>query len=359
MNIIHATTAHMRYDTRIFHRECVNLAYEFSVSLYVADGRDDENTRMVRIRSVTRSENRAVKVFCMTKALFSASRSKSIIHLHDPELFPTALLLKVFGFKVVVDIHEDFAKQIYLKHYLPKFFRPILSVTYRFIEKCVLHSVDFSVVCCSGFLDRKKSILVGNFITMKEARSLKMANEPLTRKRRSFIYSGGLSNERGLFNLLMLAEKLKERGINLIIAGNFDNEVSQAQAEQYDGWSNVEYLGYVEREKLLGIQKSCLAGVILFNNVGQYYLASSVKLSEYLACGLPVLMPEFGEWIELNKQFGLGRNTKVENVDIETIDQLISYGDTFVFQKSAEKFLREFSLDECIGELSAKYRGLL
>lgn len=359
MNIIHATTAHSRYDTRIFYRECVNLTNDFFVSLHVADEFDDEVVRKVNIRSVTKSESRVARVLSMTKALFSLDRKNCVIHVHDPELFLVAFILKIFRFKVVVDIHEDFSKQIYLKHYIPKFLKPVLSRLYVVFEKFILACVDFSVVCTPSFLNRQKSILVGNFMSLNEISALKNSEAHIVSKARSFIYSGGLSRERGLFNLLALAEKLKIYNIKLIIAGNFLSAELHTQAQRHNGWSNVEFLGYVNRDALLKIQKSCIAGVILFNNVGQYNLASSVKLFEYLACELPILMPDFGEWVELNKSYNLGHNTQTNDVDIEVIERLMSHNQSKLYRDGVNKFFEDFCLDKCIQELIFNYRVAL
>ncbi len=359
MNIIHATTAHRRHDTRIFYRECVNLTSDFFVSLYVADEHDDEVIQKVNIRSVSKSKSRLAQVLAMTKALFSSDRKNCVIHVHDPELFLVALILKIFRFKVVVDIHEDFAKQIYLKHYIPKLLKPVLSWTYVIFEKCILACVDFSVVCTPSFLNRQKSILVGNFMSQNEINSLKNSQTDIGFKTRSFIYSGALSEERGLFNLLKLAEKLKLYNIKLIIAGKFSSAELETEAQRHDGWSNVDFLGYVDRDVLLEIQKSCIAGVILFDNLGQYNLASSVKLFEYLACELPILMPDFGEWIELNKTYNLGCNTQTNNVDVKTIERLISHNESQIYRDGVNKFFENFCLDKCIQELIINYREAL
>lgn len=359
MNIIHATTAHTRYDTRIFHRECIHLVDHCSVSLYVADDLEDEVVQSVNITSVSKSKNRFARVFSMAKALFSLDKVNSIIHFHDPELFLVAVILKIFNFKVVVDIHEDFAKQIYLKNYIPFFLKPILSYLYIIFEKFILACVDFAVVCAPSFLNKKKSILVGNYMSQNEITSLKNSKINDKSKTKSFIYSGSLSLERGLLNLLALAEKLRPYSIKLILAGNFTSEDLKTKAMLHDGWSNIDYIGYVDRDDLLKIQKSCLAGVILFNNVGQYNLASSVKLFEYLACELPILMPDFGEWVELNKTYHLGCNTQTNNINSKTIDSLILHNQSQIYQEGVNKFFENFSLDKCIIDLVLSYKETL
>ena len=48
--------------------------------------------------------------------------------------------------------------------------------------------------------------------------------------------------------------------------------------------------------------------------VGQYQLSYSLKLFEYVACELPVVMPDFGEWLAVNRKYKLGINVDVQSV---------------------------------------------
>jgi hypothetical protein len=41
-----------------------------------------------------------------------------IYHLHDPELMPLGLLLKLQRKKVIYDVHENLPKQISIKHWI-------------------------------------------------------------------------------------------------------------------------------------------------------------------------------------------------------------------------------------------------
>ncbi|MDD3741313.1 MAG: hypothetical protein PHH30_08725 [Bacteroidales bacterium] len=53
MKICHITTAHPRYDVRIFHKECISLAEEFSdVNLIVADDKGFEIINGVNIHDI-------------------------------------------------------------------------------------------------------------------------------------------------------------------------------------------------------------------------------------------------------------------------------------------------------------------
>ncbi|PIF03443.1 MAG: glycosyl transferase, partial [Arcobacter sp.] len=88
--ITHLTSAHPRYDTRIFVKMCSSLATQenYEVSLVVADGNADEIKNNVHIYDVgakqggrlSRMTKTVKKVFAKAKELDS-----DIYHLHDPE----------------------------------------------------------------------------------------------------------------------------------------------------------------------------------------------------------------------------------------------------------------------------------
>ena len=72
--IVHMTSAHPRFDTRIFVKQCQSLAQTgFSVHLIVADGLGDQVKNGVCIHDVGRPASRVRRVLDKTRSVFKLS----------------------------------------------------------------------------------------------------------------------------------------------------------------------------------------------------------------------------------------------------------------------------------------------
>lgn len=355
MLLIHVTTVHTRYDSRIFFRECLLLSKEVKTILLVCDDKNNEINEKLQIINVSDSKNRFIKIFRMIKFIINLKNKKNVVlHLHDPELFFFVLLFKISGFKVVLDIHEDYSKQIILKKYLPLPTRKFISIVYKLFEFIITRFSDFNVVPTPSFLSKHNTVLVGNFLKKSEIISLNELNESKNNNK-TFIYAGSISEERGIYNIIKFAKYISNYGYKVKVAGNFNNSQLKIDVFTHPDWYYIEYLGVLDKESLFNEQLNSFAGLILFNNIGQYNLSYSLKLFEYVACGLPVLLPDFGEWLDVNDRYNIGINVDVNNISIEDINNLMSNANK---SESRKVFLDDFNLDDNIYFLLKKYKEL-
>jgi glycosyltransferase involved in cell wall biosynthesis len=97
------------------------------------------------------------------------------------------------------------------------------------------------------------------------------------------------------------------------------------QAVRHNGWTKVIYLGELSRSEVLQHYSDTAIGLILYNNVGQYFLSYAVKLFEYMNYNIPVIMPNFGEWSKFNKEnkCGICVNVNDSRGVARTIDALL------------------------------------
>ncbi|MCM8808341.1 MAG: glycosyltransferase, partial [Candidatus Omnitrophica bacterium] len=80
---------------------------------------------------------------------------------------------------------------------------------------------------------------------------------------------------------------------------NFTTEEQRKRAISLKGWQNVEYLGYVNREKVKEIFLRSTGGMVLFLPEPNHVNAQPNKIFEYMSAGLPVISSDFPLWKEV------------------------------------------------------------
>lgn len=311
----HLTSAHARYDVRIFKKECVSLASNgYRVSLVVADGKGDEVRENVAILDAGASRGRLHRIRTAPGRVFSKAMALNadVYHLHDPELLPVGIKLKKAGRRVIFDMHENLDLQILEKKWIPSLMRPMVSRVYRLFELYAIKKFDALIVPQVAMREKFTS-LIDTFIIANFPTDLTSMCSP-KRGRYDLIYAGGISEARGIFNMLDLIVELKkiDERYRLIMAGLIDEE-SRSQVESHPGWRFVDYIGYAPQDEVYRKYSESSIGLILFNNVGQYHMAYSLKLFEYMQNGLFVVMPNFGDWIDFQRGSNAGACVDVKN----------------------------------------------
>ena len=323
--VVHLTSVHPRFDTRIFLKECVSLAANgYSVSLVVADGKGDETVNNVAVYDVGASKGRLDRICNAPRRVLSKALKldADLYHFHDPELMPIGLKLKKLGKKVIFDIHENTDLQILTKEWIPRYLRKAISSVYSKYETYACKKFDALIVPQIAMYEKfsmfAKTEVIANFPT-EVIKNVQYED----RSRFNLLYIGGLNKARGLYNMLDLINHLSliDARYRLTLAGPFSPR-DYAAAENHPGWSNTVYLGVLNRDEVYKIYGASSIGLILFNNVGQYHMSYALKLFEYMQCGLTVIMPDFGDWVSFNKNFSVGYNVSV--CDPEAIAKLIN-----------------------------------
>src|SRR5215831_18384188 len=132
--VVHLTSVHRAFDTRIFHKECKSLAMAgYDVTLIAPHAGGDSTEDGVKLKAVLPPGDRRERIMSTVPNVYRAAvrEDAEIYHFHDPELMPVAGLLKLRGKKVVYDVHEDYAGTMRGKKWLPPFFRSAAGVAVR------------------------------------------------------------------------------------------------------------------------------------------------------------------------------------------------------------------------------------
>lgn len=314
VSVVHLTSVHPRYDTRIFHKECRSLATAgYDVALVVADGRPDETRDGVRIVSVKPGAGRFERALRVTRRVceHALRLDANIYHLHDPELLPVAGRLKSAGKAVVFDAHEDTVRQILLKEYLPRPVRGLLSRGFKYYEDSVVQQIDAVVTATDQQVARYTGTAVRICPVQNFAELGRFESRVSDMVALRILHAGSLTRVRGVTAMVRLASKLQQ-GDELRLAGPLEQGLSASHL------SDCQYLGVIDQNSLRDAYAQANVGLILYEPVGQYGMATAVKLYEYMAAGLPILVPNHGEWPAKVQSIGCGIPVDV----FDTADQL-------------------------------------
>jgi len=324
--IAHLTSAHDRYDTRIFLKMCKTLSLSgFNVFFVVADGKGNENSSGVSIVDV--GENKGGRISRMTKVVnkvYAAAKEidADIYHLHDPELMRIGNKLKNDGKIVIFDAHEDLPKQILSKPYLNPIFRNFFSKLFTIYERYSCRKYDQIISATSAIRNKFKksnisSVVINNYPILGELRIENAWKD----KKNEVIYLGGISSIRGIRQLVNAMEHIDSVILNLV--GEFSDKKLEAEVRDYLGWKNVEFHGFKNRNDVSKIMANSIAGVVTFLPAPNHVDSQPNKMFEYMSSGIPIIVSNFSSWTKLINDVKCGICVDPENP--EEISQAIKY----------------------------------
>lgn len=300
--VCHVSTAHTGLDDRIFWKECTSLASAgYGVTL-LAPGISMGIVQGVLCVPLRHETRRWIRPFVGLSVFWRVLRlHPRVAHFHDPELIPVAVALRVFGLKTIYDAHEDLPKQLKQKDWAQ---RPVIRVAVRALAWSLernlrwLSAVIYVVDGQTESRMNSRTVLVRNFPREDLFAPLATSRDPVTLPLNA-VYVGGLTQMRGVHEVIDGVGMLAERRVSLLLAGRWESQEFRDMCEQSVGWDRVQLLGELAHTEVPGLLRQADIGVHCPRRGPNMMRSIPVKVLEYMACGLPIVLTDVPFWHEL------------------------------------------------------------
>lgn len=321
------STVHEALDVRIFKQAKALAEAEFDVTL-IAQYPQNEAKDNINIIALPKPRNRVCRFFGMFRVFFIVLRQKPYIcHFHDPELIFIGFFLKMFGKKIIYDVHEDVPSDILGKRWIPRIFRTLTALTFSFVEKLIARSFN-QIITVGDFISKKfknKNISeIHNYPSLLDfpKRSLLPSKKEI-----KIIYSGILDELRCIKEIIEAMGYIDEKyNCKLILAGKFNDPAYEKKIRSLEGFKLVDFKGFLEYNELKKLLIQCNIGILCFKPIPNQTESLPNKLFEYLAAGLAIVASNFLLWedILIKNNCGVTVNPEDPKFIAEGIEKIIS-----------------------------------
>jgi len=363
------TSGHRVLDARVFYRQAMSLAHNgYHVQIW-GDHPKDEIIENIDIHAVPKFSNGLVgKISSSFRFFFHLYNVKAdIFHFHDPDLIFCGLLLRAIGKKVVMDVHEDFKLTIIKKRKkYPKHIGYCFAVFFDMVEKITAMLLS-GVIVVSEEIARK--FYFANVAVVRNFPIIDENSISHDRSDQSFIviYSGVIGESRGCWSILEGFSLFCRRFPNskLRIMGRFESKDLELEFKNRAAEiGSVEILGHLPWVEVKQQQLKADVGLVIsFFQKDSNEKAYPVKLFEYLAAGLPVIISRKRYWEHLLEEGKFG--VMVDGKDFQEICDALYWLATDKNARvemglSGKKFAEHnFSWENEFNEMKVLYDGIL
>jgi glycosyltransferase involved in cell wall biosynthesis len=293
------TSIHSAFDVRIYEKEAKSLvAAGYKLAIVAPDGKSGKSdaVEIVRVRL------RGNRLRRMTRGIWDVYRrakeiNADVYHLHDPELVPVGLLLKICGKQVIYDVHEDLPRDILAKTWIsPRLRRPVAAGAslMHFLSAPLFDGIIAATPVIAARFPSNKVLTIQNFPRLEQSNKIPL---PYVDRSPFVAYIGGISRQRGISEMVKSMSML--RGFpdaRLLLAGEFEEVGLERELKGTPGFDRVDYRGWLTRTEVSEALRTSKSGLVLLHPIQMFMESQPIKLFEYMAAGIPVIASDFPLW---------------------------------------------------------------
>ncbi len=364
--VVHLTSVHQPFDTRIFLKQCRTLAREGFEVVLIAPHTREEVVEGVQIRPVEQPRGRFARMLFTTfRIAFSALHENGdLYHIHDPELLPVGRWLQWRGYHVVFDMHENLPKSLLTKRWIWRPLRRPASFLCRVFERYLLGSLPVVFAETSYQADYqwvKQSRIALNMPVIEDI--------PLTRQQHvtpTVGYIGVVCPSRGSRLTVEALGRLKQSGceVNFECVGPISVEHQRELTECAGklGSPGIRFYGEMPPQNGWSIIAQCHIGLAILQAVPNFIHSYPTKMFEYMAMGLPVIVTDVPLYRQVIESADCGICVDPENpaAVTEAIRWLVAHPDESarMGQRGRQAVLQHYSWEAEADKLLNLYEEL-
>lgn len=318
MCVLHLSTVHHPEDPRIAHKQLPSLVQAGFEVHFAAQGKG-KAPQGVHFHPLSIVTGRYARLRLQRQVLRLVRRIRpKVVQIHDPELLPLLWWIKKrYKISAIYDMHEDYAEKGGLE-----------GKMIRYLEKMILPRLDHTLIAESDYAYMVQDVpftLIPNYSLEKNGK-IRSLNTPVR-----LVFTGVLSKERGLVNVLQLAQQLSIQKVeaSVTVIGKCNIATDLAEAKTFvSKFSNLplkmDLDAYKSTEALDTVLENAHFGIILFNwHPTQLGTKGTLptKFYEYLAAGLPIVCSDFPRWKHFVEHHEVGFTCAPNQID-ELIERL-------------------------------------
>lgn len=300
--VVHLSTVHHDWDNRIINKECRALAQAGIDTHLVISAPEDRLTHGVHVYAI-RKRGRVGRLFGSQWEAWQQLRAlkPDLLHIHDPELIPMAILWgRLRRRPVVYDAHEDLVKQLKTKSWAGGRRGRLVHGVARWLMLLADRGCDGIVTATAPIAATFKHHRLGRgerpvVVVQNLPWAGDFPDADVVNNGRVAVYTGDLSEERGFTTMVDAVTAVP--GAKLLLAGRALGSIGLD--DRLTASEHVEYRGLVPPSELAEIIGHARVGLVCLKRLPNYENSLPTKVFEYMASGVPFLATDFPAWQEL------------------------------------------------------------
>ncbi len=268
-----------------------------------------------------------------------------VVSTTNLDTIPAIICRKVMGEKIdkIIYYPRDYSENRFKNQLLNKLYEHTERIAIKHADIVVSNTKRAEKKRISLGLNSRKSIVIPNGVSYPID---KFIAKKISKDK--FIYVGDVSNEHGLYDLIQILSPYIKKLVIIGSGNEWNKTIALAKNQKFELETHYNkkisfVLDYLQNFEGFGLAPYT-------NNSDWTYYASPLKVSEYIACGVPVIMSDVPEISKTVRGRSLG--VVYNEMDAQSIYQQVLNFNTENYNKKSQAFYATHRVNSLLESLN-------